>query len=33
LFWFAMQIAMLGGFATSYPVSWVLIRAGWKEQM
>lgn len=32
-FWFAMQIAMLGGFATSYPVNWLLIRAGWKEQM
>jgi hypothetical protein len=32
-FWFAMQIAMLAGFATSYPVNWLLIRAGWKEQM
>jgi hypothetical protein len=32
-FWFAMQIAMLGGFATSYPVNWLLIRAGWKEEM
>ncbi|MFV0624352.1 DUF4396 domain-containing protein [Sphingomonas sp. ac-8] len=32
-FWFAMQIAMLGGFATSYPVNWWLIRAGLKERM
>jgi hypothetical protein len=32
-FWFMMQIAMLFGFATSYPVNWWLIRAGIKEQM
>lgn len=32
-FWFAMQLAMLGGFATSYPVNWWLIRAGLKEKM
>jgi len=32
-FWFAMQLAMLAGFATSYPVNWLLIRIGWKEQM
>lgn len=32
-FWLAMQVAMLAGFATSYPVNWLLIRAGWKEQM
>ena len=32
-FWFAMQLAMLGGFATSYPVNWWLIRIGVKEQM
>jgi hypothetical protein len=32
-FWFAMQIAMLAGFVTSYPVNWILIRAGWKERM
>ena len=32
-FWFAMQLAMLGGFATSYPVNWWLIRAGVKEWM
>ena len=32
-FWFAMQIAMLCGFATSYPVNWWLIEAGIKERM
>lgn len=32
-FWFAMQMAMLAGFATSYPVNWALIRAGVKEEM
>lgn len=32
-FWFAMQVAMLGGFVTSYPVNWWLIRIGVKEKM
>ncbi|MEO9227389.1 MAG: DUF4396 domain-containing protein [Devosia sp.] len=32
-FWFMMQIAMLFGFATSYPVNWWLIRIGLKEEM
>ena len=32
-FWLAMQIAMLAGFCTSYPVNWWLIRAGVKEKM
>jgi hypothetical protein len=32
-FWFMMQIAMLFGFATSYPVNWWLIRQGIKEAM
>jgi hypothetical protein len=32
-FWFAMQLAMLAGFATSYPVNWWLIRSGMKEAM
>lgn len=32
-FWFAMQLAMLCGFVTSYPVNWWLIRKGWKEKM
>ncbi len=33
VFWFMMQIAMLGGFLTSYPVNWWLIRVGIKEKM
>ena len=32
-FWFMMQIAMLCGFMTAYPVNWWLIRAGIKEKM
>jgi Domain of unknown function (DUF4396) len=32
-FWFTMQIAMLCGFVTSYPVNWWLIRSGIKEKM
>ena len=32
-FWFMMQIAMLCGFATAYPVNWWLISAGIKEKM
>src|SRR5690348_17138737 len=32
-FWFMMQIAMLCGFVTSYPVNWWLIRRGIKEKM
>ena len=32
-FWCMMQIAMLGGFATAYPVNWWLIRSGIKEAM
>lgn len=32
-FWFMMQLAMLCGFATSYPVNWWLLRAGLKEAM
>lgn len=33
VFWLMMQIAMLAGFATSYPVSWWLLRRGIKEAM
>jgi hypothetical protein len=33
VFWFMMQIAMLAGFATAYPVNWWLLRAGLKEKM
>lgn len=32
-FWFMMQIAMICGFLTSYPVNWWLIRTGIKEAM
>ena len=32
-FWFMMQLAMLCGFATAYPVNWWLIRKGLKEKM
>ncbi|HEU4375397.1 MAG TPA: DUF4396 domain-containing protein [Telluria sp.] len=32
-FWFMMQLAMVCGFATSYPVNWWLIKAGLKEKM
>jgi Domain of unknown function (DUF4396) len=28
-----MQLAMLAGFVTSYPVNWWLIRIGVKERM
>lgn len=33
VFWFMMQLAMLAGFATSYPVTWWLLRRGVKEAM
>ena len=33
VFWFMMQIAMLAGFLTSYPVNWWLVSAGIKEKM
>jgi hypothetical protein len=32
-FWFAMQLAMVAGFVTAFPVNWWLIRAGIKERM
>ena len=32
-FWFAMQLAMVAGFCSAYPVNWWLIRAGIKERM
>ena len=32
-FWFMMQIAMICGFLTSYPVNWWLIKSGIKERM
>ena len=33
IFWFMMQIAMLAGFCTSYPVNWLLVKRGIKEKM
>lgn len=33
VFWFMMQIAMLAGLATSYPVNWWLVKVGVKEKM
>ena len=32
-FWFLMQLAMVAGFATSYPVNWWLVATGIKERM
>ena len=32
-FWFVMQVAMMCGFVTTYPVNWWLIRVGIKERM
>ena len=32
-YWLMMQIAMVLGFATTYPVNWLLIRLGVKEKM
>ncbi len=33
VFWFMMQIGMVGGFATSFPVNWWLLKTGIKERM
>lgn len=33
VFWFMMQVAMLCGFLTAYPVNWWLLRRGLKEKM
>lgn len=33
VFWFAMQIGMLLGFATTFPANWLLIKAGVKSGM
>ncbi len=33
VFWFAMQLAMLAGFVTAYPMNWWLVRSGVKERM
>lgn len=33
VFWFMMQIAMVIGFATSYPANWLLVKKGIKHAM
>jgi hypothetical protein len=33
VFWFMMQIGMIIGFATTYPVNWVLVKTGIKDAM
>ena len=33
VYWFMMQIGMVLGFATSYPMNWWLIQKGLKETM
>jgi len=33
VFWFMMQIAMIVGWATSYPANVWLLHKGWKEKM
>ncbi len=33
LFWFMMQVAMIIGWATSYPANVWLLRNRWKEKM
>jgi hypothetical protein len=33
IFWFMMQIGMIIGFATTFPVNWWLVKAGFKEAM
>jgi hypothetical protein len=32
-FWFLMQIGMVIGYVTAYPMNWWLIKIGWKEAM
>lgn len=32
-YWLIMQVAMIAGFGTTYPVNWLLIRIGVKERM
>jgi hypothetical protein len=33
VFWFMMQIGMLVGFLTSYPMNWILVKTGVKKAM
>lgn len=32
-YWLMMQVAMVAGFATAYPMNWLLVRTGVKEAM
>jgi hypothetical protein len=33
VFWFMMQIGMLAGLATAFPMNWALVKTGIKEKM
>lgn len=33
VFWFMMQVGMILGFFTSYPINIFLVKSGWKEKM
>ena len=33
VYWFMMQIGMVVGFATSFPMNWWLLEHGFKERM
>jgi len=33
VYWFMMQVGMTIGFATSFPMNWLLIKKGIKEKM
>lgn len=33
VYWFMMQVGMLLGFATAYPMNWLLLKKGLKEKM
>jgi hypothetical protein len=32
-YWFMMQFAMIAGFATAYPMNYILVKTGLKEAM
>jgi hypothetical protein len=32
-YWFMMQFAMIAGFATAFPMNWILVKTGLKEAM
>jgi hypothetical protein len=33
VFWFMMQVGMILGFFTLYPINVLLVKKGWKERM